>query len=258
MFLWKFQPAFEYLEQHNILHRDIRPANILIDRNENVKIIDFGFGKKLSNTTKNQNSILLNWPATEMPYEVQSKQEYDEQTEIYFVGVLFKHILKDDSADFRFQYILEKMTKVNPSQRYTSFHEIASDVSVGVLGEINFTDDQKDSYRCLADALSSHITCFIAKYSPITDISVILSKLSELIRCSSLENYIQDNSRLINCFVTGGYKYKSRTDIRFQIVADFYELIISLPPSKQKIIFDNIYERLSAIDVQPMDDELPF
>ena len=188
-----------------------------------------------------------------MPYEVQSKQEYDEQTEIYFVGVLFKHILKDDSADFRFQHILEKMTKVNPSQRYTSFHEIASDVSVGVLGEINFTDDQKDSYRCLADALSSHITCFIAKYSPITDISVILSKLSELIRCSSLENYIQDNSRLINCFVTGGYKYKSRTDIRFQIVADFYELIISLPPSKQKIIFDNIYERLSAIDVQPMD-----
>ena len=250
--------AFEYLEQHNILHRDIRPANILIDRNENVKIIDFGFGKKLSNTTKNQNSILLNWPATEMPYEVQSKQEYDEQTEIYFVGVLFKHILKDDSADFRFQHILEKMTKVNPSQRYTSFHEIASDVSVGVLGEINFTDDQKDSYRCLADALSSHITCFIAKYSPITDISVILSKLSELIRCSSLENYIQDNSRLINCFVTGGYKYKSHTDIRFQIVADFYELIISLPPSKQKIIFDNIYERLSAIDVQPMDDELPF
>lgn len=250
--------AFEYLEQHNILHRDIRPANILIDRNENVKIIDFGFGKKLSNTTKNQNSILLNWPATEMPYEVQSKQEYDEQTEIYFVGVLFKHILKDDSVDFRFQHILEKMTKVNPSQRYTSFHEIASDVSVGVLGEINFTDDQKDSYRCLADALSSHITCFIAKYSPITDISVILSKLSELIRCSSLENYIQDNSRLINCFVTGGYKYKSRADIRFQIVADFYELIISLPPSKQKIIFDNIYERLSAIDVQPMDDELPF
>ena len=32
--------AFEYLEQHGILHRDIRPANILIDRDENVKIMD--------------------------------------------------------------------------------------------------------------------------------------------------------------------------------------------------------------------------
>lgn len=39
--------AFEYLEKHHILHRDIRPANILVDNNENVKIIDFGFGKQL-------------------------------------------------------------------------------------------------------------------------------------------------------------------------------------------------------------------
>lgn len=39
--------AFEYLEEKKILHRDIRSANILIDRNENVKIIDFGFSKKL-------------------------------------------------------------------------------------------------------------------------------------------------------------------------------------------------------------------
>ena len=117
--------AFEYLEQHNILHRDIRPANILIDRNENVKIIDFGFGKKLSNTTKNQNSILLNWPATEMPYEVQSKQEYDEQTEIYFVGVLFKHILKDDSADFRFQHI-SNLKEMNETFNYLRANGIYS------------------------------------------------------------------------------------------------------------------------------------
>jgi len=35
-------------------------------------------------------------------------------------------------------------------------------------------------------------------------------------------------------------------------------LLCSLCTPLQKIIFDNIYERLSAIDVQPMDDELPF
>lgn len=39
--------AFEYLEKNNILHRDIRSQNILIDENGNVKIIDFGFGKVL-------------------------------------------------------------------------------------------------------------------------------------------------------------------------------------------------------------------
>lgn len=68
--------AFEYLEKNNILHRDVRPANILIDENGSVKIIDFGFGKKIDSMNQEGNSILLNWPATEMPDEVQQNGEY--------------------------------------------------------------------------------------------------------------------------------------------------------------------------------------
>ena len=81
--------AFKYLETNHILHRDIRSANILIDREDNVKIIDFGFGKQLDGSKTDGNSILLNWSATEMPNEVQLNQEYDERTEIYFVGTFF-------------------------------------------------------------------------------------------------------------------------------------------------------------------------
>ena len=84
--------------------------------------------------------------------------------------------------------------------------------------------------------------------------------LSELIRSSSLETYIQDNTRLINCFVNSGctgYTYRSTKDIDVQIVIDFYNLIISLSDQKKKILFDNIYGRLSTIPVQS-DDELPF
>ena len=100
--------AFEYLEQNHILHRDIRPANIMIDNNNSVKIIDFGFGKQLNGTNAEANSVLLNWPATEMPDEVQLNQEYDERTEIYFVGTLFRHLLRDDMGDFRFSILLRR------------------------------------------------------------------------------------------------------------------------------------------------------
>lgn len=250
--------AFEYLEQNHILHRDIRPANILIDESGRVKVIDFGFGKQLDGTKQEENSILLNWPATEMPDEVQLNQEYDERTEIYFVGTLFRHLLAEYMDNFSFHHIIEKMTKINPGQRYASFSEIASDISAGVLGQIDFSEPEKVKYRNFAIELASHINCYLEKYSPINNISTTLIKLAELIRHSALEAYVQDNSELIGCFISGGCKYNPRQDIEVQTVVDFYGLVTSLAPAKQKILFDNIYNRLSTIRVEEIDNELPF
>lgn len=250
--------AFEYLEKNNILHRDIRPANIMIDINDNVKIIDFGFGKKMDCGEEDVNSIILNWPATEMPNEVVLNREYNEQTEIFFLGTLFRHLLKDHMEDFRFQHILEKMTQINPSQRYCSFTDIINDISSGVIGEINFSNKEKEAYRSFADALTTHINYYLDKYSPINNISVTLSKLAELIRQSSLEEYIQNNRQLIECFISGGYNYKAKQEIKVQIIIDFYGLVQGLSLAKQKILFDNIYTRLSNIRVKIEDENLPF
>lgn len=250
--------AFEYLEKNHILHRDIRPANILINNNNCVKIIDFGFGKQLNGANKTENSILLNWPATEMPNEVELNQEYNEQTEIYFVGTLFKHLLKDTDGDFKFLHITEKMTKINPIQRYVSFSEVMRDISFGILGQIDFTDEEKEVYQTFAEDLSSHITCYLNKYTPVNNIQTTLSNLADLIRNSSLERCVQNNSQLIGCFITGGYRYIPTQNIEVQDVINFYSLVTSLSPSKQKILFDNIYNRLATIEVHIEDDELPF
>ncbi len=37
--------GFSYIEKNNIIHRDIREGNILVDESGTVKIIDFGIGK---------------------------------------------------------------------------------------------------------------------------------------------------------------------------------------------------------------------
>ena len=250
--------AFEYLEKNHILHRDIRPANILIDKDNNVKIIDFGFGKQLEETSTSDNSILLNWPATQMPNEVVLNHEYNEQTEIYFVGTLFRHLLQNDLESFKFKHILEKMTKIDPAERYTSFVEISNDISTGVIGEIGFSDEEKEIYRAFSSQLADHINHYIEKYTPINDIKTSLSKLAEIIRNSSLEDCIQDNSKLIGCFISGGYSYSTRKNIDVQTVIDFYKFVSGLSASKRKIVFDNIYNKLSTISVHVKDDELPF
>jgi serine/threonine protein kinase len=38
--------GINHVHAHNIVHRDIKPQNILIDDNETVKIIDFGISTK--------------------------------------------------------------------------------------------------------------------------------------------------------------------------------------------------------------------
>jgi serine/threonine-protein kinase len=248
--------AFDYLEQSRILHRDIRPSNILIDKNGTVKIIDFGFGKQLTGSNKADNSIFLNWPATEMPNEVQLNQEYNHKTEIYFVGTLFKHLI-DDEDEFKFFHIIEKMVKVNASQRYESFSEVSRAISEGVLGEIDFSFTDKETYRQFADALSEHINYYTDKYTPKNDINTTLSAIASLIRNSALEKFIQDNSQLISCFISNSYNYNTQKDIEVEIVTAFYELLSGLSYAKQKILYDNLCNRLSTIRVE-IEDELPF
>jgi serine/threonine protein kinase len=39
--------GIEYLHKRGISHLDIKPENLLIDKNYNLKIADFGFAQKL-------------------------------------------------------------------------------------------------------------------------------------------------------------------------------------------------------------------
>ena len=251
--------AFRYLEKHHILHRDIRPANILIDKDENVKIIDFGFGKILSSKDDCGKSIFLNWPVTEIPDEIALNGAYTHQSEIYFLGKLFQHVLKKDGSDFRYAHILEKMVKLSPEDRYSSFQEVEQEISLGILGELEFGDDQKAIYQNFASALIKHITTYMDKYIPIADIQQTMGSIADLIRKSALEEYIQDNSLLIRAFIKGTYRYIPTQDIRVSCVRNFYKLVNQLNDRKQKIVMDNIYLRLSNIGVTvEEDDGLPF
>lgn len=255
--------AFEYLESKGILHRDIRPQNIMLDSQENVKIIDFGFGKQLTVDETAGKSIVLNWPVSEFPLEIKDRT-YTHQTEVYFIGKLFSSLIKEDLGEemngFKYKYIIDKMVKVDPKQRYKCFNEISKNISAGILGGLDFSEDEKKVYRLFINQLYLHINHFNDSLVPEYDTKVILSKLENLIEANSLDEFISNNAQLISCFVNMGYSYKTKSDIKLGIVADFYMIFSRLSNMKKKVVLDNIYNRLSKIDVQIdyNSDDLPF
>lgn len=249
--------AFEYLEKNKILHRDIRPENILIDESGNIKIIDFGFGKNIESGKPDQNSIVLNWPVTEMPDEINKNGEYNHQTEVYFIGMLFKKLLDEKLRDFKFLNVLEKMMEINPKNRIKSFSEVSNMISTHILNEIDFTTKEKSIYQNFADELVSHISKFRSGVKFNSNLEEISQGLARLIIENALEEYIQANTKLIQCFVQGGYTYTNSIDIKLNTVKEFYELLIMNNQRKQKIIIDNIHNRFFRIP-QDQDDDLPF
>ena len=40
--------ALMLLQEHEVMHRDLKPQNILLDENMNIKFIDLGDAKKLN------------------------------------------------------------------------------------------------------------------------------------------------------------------------------------------------------------------
>lgn len=253
--------AFEYLEKNHILHRDIRPQNILIDDEGNVKIIDFGFGKMLQSdiSENDDNSVILNWPVTQLPEDITLYGKYNHTTEIYFLGKLFEHFIKEREIkeSFKYTHIIEKMIQVERDKRYQSFTEIVSAISELILRDDYFNDEERSIYLNFASALNDHIAKLSSqiKRKPIKE---IIENLQKVLKNNMLDEFIQSNSELIHCFTDEFSSYYTKINIEYKTVESFYKLLIALPEDKQQIVLDNIYTKLSNIKIETQFDDLPF
>ena len=89
--------ALEACEQNGILHRDLKPDNILVDEAGNFKICDFGVAKNLERTFAESS---VRGTFTYMAPEVYHGEKYNNRADIYSLGMILYRILNRGREPF--------------------------------------------------------------------------------------------------------------------------------------------------------------
>jgi uncharacterized RDD family membrane protein YckC len=135
-----------------IIHRDVKPSNLLLSPDGPVKLVDFGLAKPLDGDKKiTREGVLLGSPFYMAPEQARG-EEVDHRADMYSLGCAFFHLLAGSPAfdgptplavvtrhvsdppprvkerapatPAPLAAILERLMKKNPAERYASYDEL--------------------------------------------------------------------------------------------------------------------------------------
>ena len=78
--------------RRGIAHLDLKPQNIMIDKEGSVRIMDFGIARSLKDKIKPKAGVLIGTPEYMSPEQVQGK-EVDHRSDIYSLGIILYEML---------------------------------------------------------------------------------------------------------------------------------------------------------------------
>jgi beta-lactam-binding protein with PASTA domain/tRNA A-37 threonylcarbamoyl transferase component Bud32 len=147
--------ALQYAHERNLIHRDIKPGNILLAEDGSVKVADFGIARAIDADTVTQTAAILGTAAYLSPEQAQGKQ-VDARSDLYSLGVVLYELLcghqpftGDSAITVAYQHVQELPTPLreldptvstaseaivmrtlakNPANRYASATEMREDL----------------------------------------------------------------------------------------------------------------------------------
>jgi serine/threonine protein kinase len=177
--------ALDYAHSNRVIHRDVKPANILITEDRRVKITDFGIAR-IDTSNLTQEGQLLGTPNYMAPEQIQGK-EVDYRADLFSLGVVLYEMLtrrkpfqgenltvvshrivydpftppRDFVKDLPpgVEKILERALEKDPARRYQRARDMADDLR-RVLAQTTVRGDDLNETQSLAQTMVLPSTAF--------------------------------------------------------------------------------------------------
>ncbi len=107
--------GLNYLHKSNVIHRDIKAANVLVTASGKVMICDFGVSALLATTNSKRNTF-IGTPYWMAPEVAQPVPAYDTKADIWSLGIMIYEMMKGSPPHFRVAHlkVIQMIPKVKP------------------------------------------------------------------------------------------------------------------------------------------------
>ena len=229
--------ALDYAHQRNVVHRDLKPNNILLDDFNNAYLMDFGIAKIISGVKLTATGTLLGTPAYMAP-EMWKLDPIDGRSDIYSLGLMLYEILAGGELPFRgetpFQFMYAHLHEEVPSisQQFDSYTTEMDEVLLKATAKE--PDDRYNTAAEMAEAFNTAIRnaetpLALEKKSGKWDTSDRLGKIFVVLEHSS--SGLAAVPRLDD-FVSQQYKDKTMASKQTSAIDDIFGTLEASPDSE--------------------------